>query len=402
MNIAVILNDDLHKGGGFQYCLSMITFLERMKSKEYNFVFFTTVKQNTVILRKYNIKAFYLRWCNIDEFFSYFLSLQLLSNVLRKFKINISNKFERILRNHNIDLIYFLSPTSLSLAAADYNFVFTVWDLCFRSDMEFPEVYAKREFERREYFYNISLKKAIKIITESEITKNDIIRKYGIDEERIICLPFLPSEFTNISEAEYIADYIDIKNKYSIEGDYIFYPAQLWPHKNHIYILNGLKILKEKYRRIINVVFSGSDKGSLNFILKKAEDLGLLSQVHYIGFVDNKEMPYLYKQALALVMPTYLGPTNIPPLEAFRLGCPVLYSDLPKLKEQVKDAAVLLDLKDPESLCKGLLKVIEGSLEIKILIENGKRKIEGLVRKNYWLELKNVFDDYSLKLKCRK
>ena len=54
-------------------------------------------------------------------------------------------------------------------------------------------------------------------------------------------------------------------------------------------------------------------------------------------------------------MPTYFGPTNIPPLEAFALGVPVLYSDLPGLKDQVGDSALLLDLNNPESMAQHML-----------------------------------------------
>jgi glycosyltransferase involved in cell wall biosynthesis len=54
--------------------------------------------------------------------------------------------------------------------------------------------------------------------------------------------------------------------------------------------------------------------------------LKLENQIHFIGFVDSKEIPIIYKKSIALVMPTFFGPTNITPLEAFDLGVPVLYS----------------------------------------------------------------------------
>ena len=53
----------------------------------------------------------------------------------------------------------------------------------------------------------------------------------------------------------------------------------------------------------------------------------------------------LYSQAFALVMPTYFGPTNMPPLEAFKFKIPVLYSNIKGLKEQVEDVNIALDLK---------------------------------------------------------
>lgn len=401
MNIAVIVDKGIDEGGAFQYSLSTLLLLKN-KLGEHNTVFFTTKKQNTVVLKEYGFASFYLPWTNVDDFFSQIQRSLLINNVLRKLKININNKFDKILGKHNIDLIYFLSSTPLALVTDKFNYIWTVWDLCFRDDMEFPEVYRDREFERREQLYKIALSKAVNIVTDSESTKQNIITKYAVYEKRITVFPLLPSPSVSISEQEYTRNYLDIKKKYNISGDYIFYPAQFWPHKNHVYILEGLKILKEKWKKEIHAVFVGSDKGNLNFVLKKAGEFGLKNQIHYLGFVKNREMPYLYRQSLALVMPTYLGPTNIPPLEAFKLGCPVLYSDLPGLREQVKNAALLLDLKDPESLCRELLKVIEHPLELDVLINNGKKKIEQLEKEDFWRKLQDIFFDYNQKTKCWK
>ncbi|HEX6260676.1 MAG TPA: glycosyltransferase, partial [Woeseiaceae bacterium] len=71
--------------------------------------------------------------------------------------------------------------------------------------------------------------------------------------------------------------------------------------------------------------------------------------------------PYLYSDALALVMPTYFGPTNIPPMEALALGVPVLYSDLPSFREQLGEAARYIDLERPESLADALDDLLTGA-----------------------------------------
>jgi len=404
MNIGVILTKDKKEGGAFQYSLAISSLLERNNSREYNFIFFTTVKDNVRVLEKYNLHFHYLYWSNIDRCLSLILNSKLLSGILAKLKINLEPKIDRVLRKYNIDLIYFLNPSDLALATNKYNYIFTVWDLCFLEHMEFPEVRVYGEFERRDELYRLALRKSIRVITDSEAAKRNIIQRYNIDETRVLALPFLPSNVINISKNTHGEHDIDVKEKYNLKDKYIFYPAQFWPHKNHIYILEGLKLLKEKYKIPVSAVFSGSDKGNLQFVLKKAKEFGLENQIHCIGFVDDSELAYLYAQALALVMPTYFGPTNIPPLEAFMMNCPVLYSDLPGLREQAKDAALFLDLRDPESMCRQLLKVIEKSPEISTLTANGKRKIESimLMQKNYIEELKAVLDDYSLKLKTWK
>lgn len=404
MNIAVILTKDISEGGAFQYALSVSLLLEKNKSSEHNFIFFSTVRKNLEVLKKYNLHPLYIRWSNFNRFTALLAGSRLAGSIFSKLKIKFASKLDRILKKHNIDLAYFLSPSDMALAMNRYNYIFTVLDLCFLDYPEFPEVYRNREFERRESLYSLAIAKAVAVITDSDFTKSRITKRYAVAESRVLSLPYLPSEALNFTEQAYKQNFIDIDKKYNINGKYIFYPAQFWPHKNHIYILESLKLLKEKYKILLSAVFSGSDKGNLHFVLKKAAELGIGDQINCIGFVEERELPYLYAQALALVMPTYFGPTNIPPLEAFTMGCPVLYSDLPGLREQVKDAALLLDLQDPESMCRQLMKVIERSPEVNTLKANGKRKIESimLTQRNYIEELKSVLEDYSLKLKTWK
>ena len=402
MNIAIIIDSKIQSGGGFQYVLSTSLLLNKRKSENYNFIFFTTAKENIDILEKNNIKAVYLNFSDLDMFLSYLRTNIIIYEILYRIKIFRTAKIDRILKNYNIDLIYFTSPSWLSQATEDFNYIFTMWDLCHRDCVEFPEVYAHREFERRENLYKKALPKAVKIITESDLGQSNIIRRYNIDENRVISLPMLPSNSANISQEIYNTNYIDVKKKYGIDGEYIFYPAQFWSHKNHLYILEGLKILDEKYNLKLNAVFSGSDYGNQGFLSKKVKEFELEARIYFIGFVSNEEIPYLYKQALALVMPTYFGPTNIPPLEAFKLKCPVLYSDLPGLKEQVQDAALLLDLKEPESLALNLLKIIRNDPEVNKMVLNGANKVADWDENNFWLGLKRIFDDYAEKLKCWK
>lgn len=402
MNIAVIIDSKIQSGGGFQYALSISLLLNKNASEKYNFIFFTTVKENIIKLEKNNIKAVYLDFSEFDMFLSYLRTNIIIYEIMNRIKICRMAKIDRIFKNYNIDLIYFTSPSWLSQATENYNYIFTMWDLCHRDFVEFPEVYARREFERRENLYKKALPKAVKIITESDLGRSNIIRRYNIDENRVLSLPMLPSNSVNVSKEVYNYNYIDIKKKYGIEGEYIFYPAQFWSHKNHLYILEGLKILDEKYNIKLNAIFSGSDNGNQEFLFKKVKELELEERVFFIGFVANEEIPYLYKQALALVMPTYFGPTNIPPLEAFKLKCPVLYSDLPGLKEQVKDAALLLDLEKPESLAENLLKIIRKDPEVSKMIINGANKVADWNENKFWSGLEEIFDDYAIKLKCWK
>ena len=134
--------------------------------------------------------------------------------------------------------------------------------------------------------------------------------------------------------------------------------------------------MEERYRLCVGAIFSGGDQGNLAYIKSYVRKMKLENRVRFVGFVDNEEIPELYRQSLALVMPSYFGPTNLPPLEAFGLGVPVLYSDKEGLREQVGNAALLMDLTDPGSMADYLKNLIEDPQLRMRLIEAGKERLK--------------------------
>ena len=202
---------------------------------------------------------------------------------------------------------------------------------------------------------------------------------------------------------ESISQNIDIKKKYNLKFDYIFYPAQFWAHKNHIYILKGLNILKKDSSIKLGVIFSGSDQGNLSYIKDMTKKFNLDDQVRFTGFVPSEEINMLYSQSLALVMPTYFGPTNMPPLEAFKLNIPVIYSDLPGSRDQVKDAALLLDLSDPNSLVLNLKKLLSSNELCNTLVAKGKIRYNEVVSSNNNFNvLKKIIKNFKSRRDCWK
>ena len=323
----------------------------------------------------------------------------------KKHRISLSNSFfykffskikmnfcsiERKLINDKIDLVYFLSPSSISQALNNIPYIFTLWDLGHLEELEFPELTNDRIFESRELMYTKSLKKAFKVIVDSAYSKQYTINKYNLDEKRIEVLKFLPN--IRVADNE---EFIDIKNIYNIKNDYVFYPAQFWAHKNHMYILKAIKILREKKNIDVDVIFSGSNKGNLDYILNKAKQFGVDDLIHYVGFVPNSQIPYLYKQSLSLVMPTYLGPTNIPPLEAFFYKSPVCYSDKPSFREQVGDAAFYMNLKDPNSLVENIITIKNNKELVDYKIHKGLEIISSWSEEDFYKSLKTIFGEYQ-------
>lgn len=389
INIACVFEGNIESGGGFQTQLS--TILTLSKNNKYKITAFTFSNKSKELLIKYGLNVVCIKTSVIDKLLKIF-SLQIW---FQFFRFKWKTTFEKSLDNNAIDLVYFLSPSSLALYLVNHNYIYTVWDLCHRDMPEFPEVNYYREFELRENLYTSVSKKAVAILTDSELGKENLIKRYGVDSKRIFNVSFTPS--INAKESSFI----NIKEKYNIKSNYIYYPAQFWAHKNHVYIIDAIAKLKED-KILLAVVFSGSDKGNLEYVLDYAKKLNVEDLVHYIGFAPNDEIYYLYKQSLALVMPSYFGPTNIPPLEAFAIGTPVIYSDLDGLRDQVGNAALLCDLTRSEHLVEHLELLMNNLEKRNEFIELGYQRLQELQRIPIDKILIKIFDDYAIKLKCWK
>ena len=380
----------------------MLLLLKKFGGEKYDFITATTQKENVALLDEYGIECIHIDLSFQDKLWSYIRKNALFHHVIKSKNILKYGKFDRFLLKMKADMVYFLSPSMVALSLEAHNYIIRVFDFCHRENVEFPEVYSFREFEEREYVYQRLLPKAVAVIVDSQKAKEKAIKYYGLDEQRVTIQPYLPSSAVMMSAEEDNSGIVDMKKKYGIPGDYIFYPAQLWPHKNHHYILEALKVLKEKYQRKINAAFSGSDQGNLSFIKAKVKEYGIQDQIFFLNFVDDKEIPHLYKQAIALVMPTYFGPTNVPPLEAFYLGCPVCYSDFLAVDDQISDAVFTIDLGDPESLVKALITITEDRAQVETKTKKGKQLVRKRNEEAYWQGLKFVFEEYEKKMNCWK
>lgn len=382
LKVALVLEGVSDIGGGFQQQLAVVQSLCDDLRFEKSVVVLNEDSLNQLCDLK--IDKFYFR----ENFFSKLLGLLIrwkaIPEPVRR-KLRILTKFEKFIIDKGFDLIYFLSPNYYALEIKELNFIFTVWDLNHRLQPEFPEVYKSGEFELREKIYKEATVKAIANIVDSELGGQQLNKFYNVNLSRIFSQPFHPSV------AIFEQGFTDVKLKFNLKKSFIFYPAQFWPHKNHVYILNALSILKSKHNIEVDLVLCGSDKGNLNYVKKFSRLVGVEAQVKFLGFVSNLELKLLYKNCLALVMPTYFGPTNMPPIEAFILETPVIYSQ--HLAEQVGNGALLCDLNDPESLVTELMKLINDPNE------NFRNQLIQLGKNQYQKMNVNKLDLYDQVLK---
>jgi glycosyltransferase involved in cell wall biosynthesis len=222
---------------------------------------------------------------------------------------------EQRLIDAGVDLVVVCSPAMAALDWQRLPYWVAFWDLGHRDLPEFPELAQSRKFEMRDEMYRRGLTRASNVLTESDASSSKIAQTYGILSDRIHAVRFV------VESADVAGDRAIIT-----KSDLAFYPAQFWPHKNHVVLLHAMKLLVEQGRRPRRLVFSGSDKGNEEFVRGIAISLGVESWVTFAGFVSASTLKELYDAATIVVMPSLLGPTNLPPLEGLVHGCVVAAS----------------------------------------------------------------------------
>lgn len=254
------------------------------------------------------------------------------------------------LRRAGIDVVWNLTP---SHPPSDLPFLTVVWDLQHRLQPFFPEVSADGEWERRERQYGVNLRRAAGVVVGTEAGRDEVMRFYGVDRARIHVLPHPTPRFALAPPPEAPG----ALDRFRLPERFALYPAQLWPHKNHVNLLRALRLLGHAGIDL-HLVLVGSDKGNGELLRRSAEELGIAHRVHHLGFVSTEELVGLYRSASCLAYASLFGPENLPPLEAFALGCPVVAADVPGAEEQLGDAALRVDATDPQALAAAIRRVV--------------------------------------------
>jgi len=300
-----------------------------------------------------------------------------------------------VLRDARIDFAVYPYPNRLSFEAG-IPYVMAIHDLQHRLQPEFPEVTSNGEREWREYHFRNGSRYATLLLADSEVGKEDILNfygAYGVTADRIKVLPYLPASYLAVDVSE--RERQRVREAYRLPGRYIFYPAQFWPHKNHINIVRAVGLLKQQYQLTIPMVFAGWHSGDIREqvfrdVMDLAARLGLQDNLQYLGYVADEDMSALYAEAAALVMPTFFGPTNIPVLEAWAYGCPVLTSAIRGIREQVQDAAMLVDPRSSEAIADGIYQLWTDERRRADLSERGRRRLAAYTPEDYGRTLRQI------------
>lgn len=388
--LAIFLDTQKNSGGAYQELIYMIDRLDKLYNEKIEIIIISNSKNLQINIKGKNFTTYYLSMNFFERHIAFLRNFDPTIRRLKKYFF-FRNKLESFLKKIKVDLVYFTGPSQYSMYLEDTDFILTIPDVSHRENLEFPEWTKSSEFLRRDEILSKSAVKAIAVITNAEIIKEKISAFYSVEKERIYVINHRPSigisSFNKFDQEVYAK----IANKYNLPKKYIFYPAMYLPHKNHKYVIDTIKILNEKFKLDISAVFCGSDKGYLKKIKSYTSEVNQSNNVHFLDFVEDDHLPYLYLSSQALVMPTFSGPTNIPPWEAFKLKVPVFYSDIHNIRKVYKDAVYYIDPFNPETLVKGFLELTKDEEKKTELLSKGENLLNSIDENKEFSQFLEIF-----------
>jgi glycosyltransferase involved in cell wall biosynthesis len=217
--------------------------------------------------------------------------------------------------------------------------VVTIHDLSFERD---PSWMGPRDRFMFKTMVPRSAKRADRVITVSERTKEDVVEHYGVDPVKVVVVP-------NGVDPQYRPDGARHDGR-----PYLLFVGALQPRKDPLVAIEALELANADLRLIV----VGPDKGSERDARLTVSRLGLDDRVEFTGHVDRDELARLYRGAEALVFPSRYEGFGLPVVEAMASGTPVVAAAAGAVPEVVGDAAVLVEPGDPVALAGGIERVL--------------------------------------------
>lgn len=268
----------------------------------------------------------------------------------------------------------FFSPAHYAPRFSPVPTVVSIMDLAF---FHFPELFTKKDLNQLKSWTGYSIKKAKKIITISQASKDDIIRLYGIEPDKIAVI--YPGIKQTASLTPHIYPMNELKTKYNISDNFLLFVGTLQPRKNIVRIIEAFAMLKkrktENDEQDLQLVIIGRRGWHYDEILAAPAKYGLKDSVKFLDFVPDEDLVLFYQHAQVFVWPSLYEGFGLPVLEAMKFGCPVITSNVSSLPEAGGDAALYVDPENVEEIKNAIEKVMTDTKLREEMIAKGKKQV---------------------------
>jgi glycosyltransferase involved in cell wall biosynthesis len=270
------------------------------------------------------------------------------------------------LKVYKIDV--FLSPDNFLTLRTKVPTVLVTHDI---AHLHFPE--QVNFFDRKYYQFFIPKfhKKATRIVTVSNYTKQDIVKNYGIEPKRIdVACNGCRDIFKPLNESERI----EIRNKYSENQEYFFYVGAIQPRKNVHRLIEAFDLFNSQTNAPQKLLLGGRFAWKTGEVKTAFDNSSHQEDIVFLGYLSEDELWRIMASAFAFVYVSLFEGFGIPLLEAMNCDIPLITSDKSSLPEVAGNAGILVNPYDLNSIAMAMRQLLEDSHLYNQMIENGKQQ----------------------------
>ena len=223
--------------------------------------------------------------------------------------------------------------------------------------LRFPQYLPNRfalSYARAQIWY--ALRRASRVLTVSESSKQDILHFFDVPEDKITVIPNAIDERFRVEPSE--EDMVRVRERYQLPDRFVMYAGNVLPHKNLERLIEAFMVVRSSGLDDLGLLISGSEVSRYATLRRAVHRHHLHKHVRFLGYLPASTLAVLYRLADVFVFPSLYEGFGLSPLEALASGTPVVASNVSSLPEVLGDAAVLIDPRDPASIADGITRAL--------------------------------------------
>jgi glycosyltransferase involved in cell wall biosynthesis len=352
MNILIdIPNLSKENGGVYQYSVALIKILAKGNLSHQFYILCNKPDQDIKEIVEGNFNFYFTKTQPpiYSRFMRYrFRIFNFLFRILT-LKKRVKNKdlYDCIISENSIDIIH--SPMQYLIEKPNVKSITTMHDV---QELLFPEFFSSAERAYRAVHYKNIIDTADSVIVSYNHIKEDIVKYFDkpMNQVYTVLLDMQDLWFEKITIRN-----SKVLDKFNLPLDFLLYPASSWQHKNHLQLIEAIKILNKPE---IHLICTGN---LTEFYSKKIkpyiEEQGLTDKIKFVGIVSNEELFELYHNCKAVVVPTLYEAGSFPLVESILMGIPVICSNVTSLPETIGDNRFVFDPNNTDDIANKIEKI---------------------------------------------
>ena len=230
--------------------------------------------------------------------------------------------------------------------------------------------------------YNIErmgMLEADKVITVSNLTRNIVINKYGIDPDKVI----------TVHNAVDFNEFKQVDVHRGVDDKIITFLGRITFQKGPEYFIEAAAKVLKKFSKVRFVMAGSGDL--MNRSIRRVAQLGIADRFHFTGFLRGNDVKRMFAYSDVYVMPSVSEPFGISPLEAMKSNVPTIISKQSGVAEVLK-YAIKVDIWDIDAMADAMYGLLKYPALSQMSIRCGVEEVNALKWENAALKIKNVYN----------